>query len=118
MNCENVIKITSISNTGGSYFLVASSLPRLVNGGTYILVLPSSLIAASSTINQVYIAYNNKNYPLIDKCIGNNVYSDQLRFIDTNTCGNKVLRMKYGTSPIHFKVISQCLPQSSVTPNT
>lgn len=115
--CSNVLKITSVSVSDGSMFLIPEDVPTFKNGCKYILVIPCNLIPASTTISQVYIAFNDVNYPIVDRCIGNNVYSDQLRFICTNNCGNKVLRLVYGTSVPHFKIISQALPKSSATPN-
>ena len=116
-NCQNVIRISSVSISEDGYFLVASNLPTLKNGGKYIVVIPNDVLESTTEIAQVFIAYDNTNYPLMDRCIGNNVYVDQVRFINQNNCCNKVMRVVYGTSPDHFKIISQMLPQSSATPN-
>lgn len=116
-NCNNVIRITSVSVTDEGYFLVASSLPDLCNGKRYLVTIPNDVITSSLEVVPVFIAYNNVNYPLIDRCIGNNVYSDQIRFINQSNCCTKCFRVVFGTSPEHFKVISQILPQSIATPN-
>lgn len=113
--CPNVLKVTSISDSGGSYFLVVDPTNTItpVNGCKYIVVVPCSLLPATTTIDQVYITINNINYPLTDRCVGNNVYSDQIRFIPVSKCGNKVFRVVYGSLQPHFKIISNILPKSS-----
>lgn len=115
--CPNVLRITSISASGGSMFLIPEDAPTFKNGCKYIIVIPCNLIPSSTTVDQVYLAFNEVNYPLVDRCIGNNIYSDQLRFICTNECGNKVIRVVFGTTIPHFKIISQELPKSSATPS-
>ena len=113
--CPNVLKVTSVSNTGGSYFLVVDPTNTITPQNTckYLVVVPCELLPVTSTIDQVYLTINKVNYPLIDRCIGNNVYSDQLRFIPTNNCGKKVFRVVYGSLLPHFKLISNILPQSN-----
>lgn len=113
--CPNVLKVTSISNTGGSYFLVVDPTNTITPQNTckYLVVVPCELLPVTSTIDQVYLTINKVNYPLIDRCVGNNVYSDQLRFIPTNNCGKKVFRVVYGSLLPHFKLISHILPQSN-----
>ena len=115
--CPNVLKISSVTNTGGSYFLVveSSNTTTPVNGCKYVVVVPCTLMPTTTTIDQVYITLNNVNYPLTERCFGNNVYSDQLRFIPTNNCGNKVFRVVFGSLQPHFKIISNKLPKTSRT---
>lgn len=113
--CPNVLKVTSISNTGGSYFLVVDPTNTITPQNTckYIVVVPCELLPPTEGISQVYITVNNVNYPLIDRCVGNNVFSDQLRFLPTNNCGKKVFRVAFGSLQPHFKIISHQIPQSS-----
>lgn len=117
MNCrncnENVLEVTSVSVAGGSYFLIVDSdiIPK--NGCKYVIVIPCRVLPTTTTLNQVFVAINFRNYPLQDRCIGNNVYNDQLRFVPTNCRGNKVIRVVFGNNTPHFKVISQDLPCSS-----
>lgn len=116
-NCQNVINISSSSATEDGYVLESGSTPTLVNGGKYIVVIPDNVLVSTTEITPVSISIDSVSYPLIDRCIGNDVYSDQIRFINQSNCCNKVMRVVYGTSPTHFKVISQILPKSSATPN-
>lgn len=111
-NCNNLIKISSISNTGGSFFMISDELQNLANGKRFIVSLPTSIIPTLTTIDPTYIVIDGENIPLYDRTIGNFINSDQLRFICTNCCGNKIFRVVYGTNPVHFKLISQELPQS------
>ena len=115
--CPNLLRVTSVSNTGGSYFLVVDPTNTITPQNTckYIVSVDCSLLPTTTTIDQVYITLHNVNYPLVDRCIGNNVYSDQLRFIPTNKCGKKVFRVVYGSLQPHFKIISNLLPQSNRT---
>ena len=115
-NCNNVIRISSITSTDTEYLLVAENFPTLVNGGRYVVVIPNDLIESTTEILPVVISFDSVNYQIMDRCIGNDVYSDQIRFINQNCC-NKVFRAVFGTSPDHFKIISQYLPQSMATPN-
>ena len=116
-NCQNVISISSSTATADGYVLESSNTPTLVNGGKYIVVIPDNVLVSTTEITPVSISINSVSYPLIDRCIGNDVYSDQIRFINQSNCCNKVMRVVFGTSPAHFKVISQVLPRSSATPN-
>lgn len=113
--CPNVLKVTSVADSGGSFLLNVdkTNTNTPINECKYMIVIPCSLIPAISTISQVFIVLNGVNYPLIDRCVGNNVYSDQLRFIPNNECGNKVLRLVYGSLQPHFKIISHYLPKTS-----
>ena len=107
---DNVLRVTSISNTEGSFFFVTNNqfIPR--NGCKYILKVPCSILPQSSltTVDQVYVVVNGINIPL-QECIGNNVYTDQIRFFNVDQCGNIILRVVYGSTPEHFKIISQKL---------
>lgn len=110
---ENVLEVTSVSISGNSYFLIVDSdiIPK--NGCKYVIVIPCRVLPPTTTLNQVFVAINFRNYPLTDRCIGNNVYNDQLRFVPTNCKGNKVLRVVFGNNTPHFKIISQDLPCST-----
>lgn len=108
--CENILRVTSISNTDGSFFFVTDSTITPKNGCKYILKVPCQLIpqTTSTTIDQAYVVVNSVNIPL-QECTGNNVYSDQIRCLNVDNCGNIVLRLIYGSTPSHFKIISQKL---------
>lgn len=112
--CENVLRVTSISNTGESFFFVTNSTITPKNGCSYILKVPCYLLpqTAITTINQVYVVVNSVNIPL-QECIGNNVYTDQIRYFNVDRCGNVVLRLVYGSTPAHFKIVSQKLCSSN-----
>lgn len=112
--CENVLRVTSVSNTGGSFFFITNSTVTPKNSCRYILVIPCSILptTAITTVNQVYVVVNGKNIPLQALC-GNNVYTDQIRCFKVNNCGNIVLRLVYGSTPTHFKIVSQRLCCSS-----
>ena len=108
--CENILRVTSISNTGGSLFFVTNSTITPKNGCKYLLKIPCSILplTALTTINQVYVVVNGANIPL-QECLGNNVYTDQIRCMNKDDCGNIILRLVYGSTPTHFKIISQKL---------
>ena len=107
---ENVLRVTSISNTGGAFFFVTNSTITPKNGCRYILVVPCHLLplTAQTTIDQVYVVVNGVNIPL-QECLGNNVYTDQIRCMNVDKCGNIVLRLVYGSTTAHFKIVSQKL---------
>lgn len=119
--CENVLRVTSISNTGGGFFFVTNSTITPKNGCKYILVVPCYLLpqTAITSISQVYVTINGTNIPL-QECIGNNVYTDQIRCFNVDKCGNIVLRLVYGSTPAHFKIVSQrlCCSNAYGTPAT
>lgn len=120
MNCkckpcnENVLLVKAVSQTDTDYFLVVEGTTTPKNGCKYIVVIPCNVLPASDTLLPVSLAINFRNYRLRDKCIGNDVYNDQLRFIPRNARGNQVIRVVFGSNPEHFKIISQDLPQSYV----
>lgn len=111
---ENILRVTSISNTGGSFFFVTNSTITPKNGCKYILKVPCYLLpqTAITTINQVYVTVNKINIPL-QECIGNNVFTDQIRYFNVDNCGNIILRLVYGSTPAHFKIVCQNLPCSN-----
>lgn len=113
--CPNVLKVTSISNTGGSYFLVVDPTNTINPENTckYLVVVPCELLPTISTIDQVYLTINKVNYPLTDRVFGNNIFSDQIRFIPTQKNGKKIFRVVYGSQQPHFKIISHIIPQSN-----
>lgn len=125
--CENVLRATSVTTGVGSVIFVTSSTITPKNGCTYILTVPCSVIPTTSitTVDQVYVQVNGVNIPLQALC-GNNVYSDQIRCFRVDGCGNIVLRLVYGSSPSHFKIVSQRLccsmaygtPAATTTPTT
>lgn len=108
--CENILRASSVSDSGGSFFFVTTSTITPKNGCTYILKVPCSLLPTTplTTVDQVYAVVNGVNIPLQD-CLGNNVYSDQIRCMRVDNCGNIVLRLVYGSTPAHFKIVSQKL---------
>lgn len=110
--CENVLRVTMVSTDGTTFTTTSTITPK--NGCKYIIKVPCSLIptTASTTISQVVVVVNGTNIPL-QECVGNNVYTDQIRYFNVDSCGNIVLRVVYGSSPAHFKIISQRLCDSN-----
>lgn len=104
--CENVLRVTSVSTNGSTFTTSSTITPK--NGCKYIIKVPCYLISqvASTTIAQVVVVVNGTNIPL-QECIGNNVYTDQIRYFNVDNCGNIVLRVVYGSTPAHFKIINQ-----------
>lgn len=104
--CENVLRVTSVSTNGSTFTTSSTITPK--NGCKYIIKVPCYLIpqVASTTIAQVVVVVNGTNIPL-QECIGNNVYTDQIRYFNVDNCGNIVLRVVYGSTPAHFKIINQ-----------
>lgn len=108
--CENILRVTSISNTGGSFFFVTNSTITPKNGCKYILKVPCSLLPLTplTTVDPVYIVVNGRNIPLTE-CLGNQVYTDQIKCMNIDDCGNIILRLAYGSTPTHFKILNQKL---------
>lgn len=108
--CPNVLKATSATISGGSLIFSTDSTITPVNGSTYIFKCPISVLptAPVTTVDQVYVEVNSVNIPFQCK-LGNNVYSDQVRCFRTDSCCNIVLRLVYGSTPAHFKIVSQDL---------
>ena len=108
--CPNVLKISSTSTSGGAFFFVTTNTITPVNNGRYILKCPVSILptTAITTVDQVYVTLGTENIPLQCK-LGNYVFTDQIRSFNTDCCGNIVLRLAYGSTPAHFKIISQDL---------
>lgn len=109
-NCNNVLRVTSAAVIGNNFIFTTDSTITPRNGTTYILKCPVSLLptAALTTVNQVYVSVNAVNIPLQCK-LGNNVYTDQIRCFNTDCCDNIVLRLIYGSTPAHFKIVNQDL---------
>lgn len=109
-NCGNVLRATSASVSGSNFIFTTDSTITPKNGSTYIFKCPVSILpdTALTSVNQVYVSVNNVNIPLQCK-IGNNVYTDQIRSFNVNECCNIVLRLVYGSTPAHFKIVSQDL---------
>lgn len=117
-NCKRTIRATSY--TVGTSFVINTdfSISSLENGQRFVLTLPVDL-PAMTTIVPVFLAINLNgtaiNIPVQD-IIGNNLMSDQLRFlhqIGNCDCSRRgVVRIVYGSNPGHFKIL-QCLPESS-----
>lgn len=108
--CPNVLTAQSVSVSGANLLFNVPNTISPVNGGKYIFKCPVSLLptSATTTIYQLYINLDGTSIPL--QCvIGNNVYSDQIRCFNTDSCCNIVLRLIYGTTPAHFKIINQSL---------
>lgn len=111
--CENVLRTTSVTTAGNIVFVTSSTItPK--NGCTYLLTVPCNVIPtiALTTVEQVFVQVNGINIPLQALC-GNNVYSDQVRCFNRDRCGNIVLRLVYGSTPTHFKIVCQRLPFST-----
>ena len=116
-NCNRIIRATSYT-IGNSFNINTNfSIRDLDNGMRFLLVLPIDF-PAMTTIVPVYVVINVNgvatNIPIQD-IIGNNLMSDQLRFLPQrrNCCRcEKIVRIIYGSNPSHFKVL-QCLPESS-----
>lgn len=112
--CNNVITATSY-NTSDTAFQINTnfSISEINNCQRFVLSLPIDLPAMTNTV-PVYIVINingtSTTIPIQD-ILGNNLMSDQIRFICKNSCGNRVVRIVYGSNPAHFKVL-QCLPNS------
>lgn len=108
--CEYMLRVTSISNTGGSFFFVTDSTTTPKNGCKYIFKVPCSIfpMTATTTVDQVYIVVNGVNIPLVAPC-GNYVFTDQIRCFNKDNCDNIILRLAYGSTPAHFQIISQRL---------
>ena len=108
--CPNVLIANSVTATGTTLLFVVPNTITPVNNGRYLFKVPVSLLptTAQTAILQVYISLNGVNIPLQCK-LGNNVYSDQIRCFNTDSCCNIVLRLAYGSTPAHFKIISQDL---------
>lgn len=110
--CENVLRVTMVSTDGTTFTTNSTITPK--NGCKYIIKVPCSLIptASSTTISQVVVVVNGTKIPL-QECVGNDVYTDQIRYFNVDSCGNIVLRVVYGSTPAHFKIISQRLCDSN-----
>ena len=108
--CSNVLRVTSAAVSGTNFIFTTDSTITPANGNTYILKCPVSILpsTALTTVNQLYVAVNSVNIPLQCK-MGNNVYTDQIRCFNTDSCCNIVLRLVYGSTPAHFKIVSQDL---------
>lgn len=117
--CSNSIRIQSSEVSGTDFTLTSNSLVTPVNGHRYILIIPASVLPTDAllTVNQVYVSIDGQNVPL--QCmIGNNVYTDQFKCFCVNSCGNIVLRVIFGSTPAHFKIISQRLCSSTAYSET
>lgn len=107
--CENILNATSVT-TGATFVFNTTSTITPKNGCKFILRIPCTLIplTATTTIAQVFVRVNGINIPLQALC-GNNVFTDQIRCFNIDKCGNIVLRLVYGSTPSHFKIVSQKL---------
>lgn len=108
--CPNVLTATSAAVSGADFIFSTDSTITPRNGATYIFKCPVSILPTDplTTVNQLYVEVNSVNIPFQCK-LGNNVYTDQIRCFKTNNCGNIVLRVVYGSTPAHFKIVSQDL---------
>lgn len=113
-NCNNIIRATSY--TAGAEFTINTnfSISALNNCQRFVLILPSNIPATTSitTVNITMTVNGTSTTVPLQNIVGNNLMSDQIRFICKNQCGNRVIRLVYGSNPTHFKVL-QCLPESS-----
>lgn len=111
--CANVIKIQSAEVSGTNLVLNSDNLITPINGKRYCLSIPTSILPteASTSILQLYVNISDTNVPL--QCrIGNDVYTDQIKCMEVNNCGNIVLRVIFGTTPAHFKILNTQLCNS------
>ena len=108
--CENILRVRSVTTGVGSVIFVTDSTITPKNDCRYLLKIPCSVIptTAFTTVEQVYVQVNGVNIPLQALC-GNNVFSDQIRCFRVDNCGNIILRLVYGSTPSHFKIVSQRL---------
>lgn len=111
--CNNVIRATSY--TAGAELTINTnfSTTALSNCDRFLLILPSDIPATTSitTVNMTLTVNGSSTTVPLQDIVGNNLMSDQVRFICKNQCGNRVVRIIYGSNPAHFKVL-QCLPNS------
>ena len=115
--CPNVLTASSVTISGSQLLFDVPNTISPVNNGRYIFKCPVSILptAGTMTIYQCYINLDGTSIPL--QCIlGNYVYSDQIRCFNTDSCCNIVLRLAYGSTPAHFKIISQSLCCSNAYP--
>ena len=111
--CENVLIIDKTIESGDQYLLTTTtSTVTPKNCCKYVIVIPCRLLSNITSMLAVNVDIDGELYPLRDFCCGNNVYTDQLRFIPTNCKDNKVIRVVFGDDEPHFKIISQKLPQT------
>lgn len=117
-NCKNNKIIRATSYTVGSSFNINTNfnINKLENGMRFLLILPVDL-PAMTTIIPVYVIINVNGTPTnipVQDIIGNNLMSDQLKFLPKNCrCNSQgIARVIFGSNPNHFKVL-QCLPESS-----
>lgn len=108
--CENILHVVSVTASGGNLLFTTNSTITPKNDCRYILKIPCTIIPQTpfNAVVPVFVVVNGVNIPL-QECIGNNVYSDQVRCMNKDNCGNIVLRLVYGSTPTHFKIISQKL---------
>lgn len=116
MNYKTVMRATGYTTSPTFNINTDFSIDKLINRNKYILLLPIDL-PAMTNILPVYVVVNLNGtqtaIPMQD-IVGNNLMSDQLRFLSKNIGGTRkgVARLVYGGNPAHFKVL-QCLPESS-----
>lgn len=117
-NCKRTIRATSY--TVGNSFNINTDfdISSLENGCRFVLTLPVDLPAMTTIVPVILVIKVNgvvTNAPMQD-IIGNNLMSDQLRFLrqigNCNCNRRSVVRIVYGSNPGHFKIL-QCLPESS-----
>jgi hypothetical protein len=119
-NCDNIIRATDYDVSTTIFQINTSfSVSSISNCQRFILSLPIALPAITTNVPvSVVISINGTNTSIpVQDILGNNLMADQLRFICKNQCGNRVVRIIYGSNPSHFKVL-QCLPESSAVAPT
>lgn len=98
----------------------SSVIMDLKNGSRYSLVFKNSIPEFRDTL-PVKLVIGEDCY-LLQDIIGNDLMSDQLRYIpkcvqlDSELYGCNVARMIYGNNPLHFK-LWLCLPASGTLCN-
>ena len=108
--CANILRATSVTQGTGTFVFETENTITPVNNGKYIFKCPVSLLPTSAitAVEQVYVSLGETQIPLQCK-LGNNVFSDQIRCFNVDNCNNIVLRLTYGSTPAHFKIVNQGL---------
>ena len=109
--CPNVLVVSAVTEGTDNLILETRNTLTPVNNGRYILKLPISLlpVEATTTVEQVFVELGDGTEIPLQCLLGNNVFSDQIKSMNRDCCGNIILRLAYGSTPAHFKIISQQL---------
>ena len=113
-NCGRTrcIPISTVEVVGDTLSFGTSEVFTPVNGDSYTVVVPCSLIPPMQALLQVVLLIDDVPYPVTDFTLGNWVYNDLIRCLNRDRCGNYVFRVVFGDNKPHFKIISQKLPRT------